>query len=159
MMKRHLMVGLIGVLLGLPVWSVAQSTELAGEDDAVRSTIRHFELALAEKSIAEIEAVVASDLVVLENGHRNDGWTDFRDNHLIPELKEPSKINKSEMIKLRTTSEMAWAYTRSEMKLSGGSGRRLDGILWSAYVLERRAGKWKIVLLDWSLRVVKGSRG
>ena len=30
-----------------------------------------------------IQALVSADVVVLENGHRNDGWTDFRDNHLI----------------------------------------------------------------------------
>lgn len=154
-MKRQFVQLFISVFLGLSAAGNAQIAQMSAEDNAVRTLINNFELGLNERSIAKIEAVVASDLVVLENGHRNDGWPNFRDHHLIPEMKEPSPVTKSELVKLKTSSHMAWAYTKTEMQLTDKSGKSVDALLWSAYVLERRAGEWKIVFLDWSMRMPK----
>ena len=56
----------------------------------VKGVIQQFQQALERHDVAAIEALVSPDVVVLENGRRNDGWADFRDNHLIPEFKEPT---------------------------------------------------------------------
>jgi ketosteroid isomerase-like protein len=92
-------------------------------------------------------------LVVFENGHRNDGWKDFRDNHLLPEMKEPAPPSRSEIIRIAATQDMGWGYTKTEMTLTRRTGEKAEATLWSVYVLEKRNGSWKIVLLDWSMRV------
>ena len=79
---------------------------------------------------------------MFENGHRNDGWQDFRDNHLVPEMKEPKHPAKGTLVRLRATPEMAWGYMRP---------RTVSHVLWSVYVLELRGQGWKIVSLDWSI--------
>lgn len=121
----------------------------------VRSVVEHFRQALQQRDVNAIEPLVAKDLVVLENGHRNDGWQDFRDNHLIPEMKEPAPLSKTELIKITATSTMGWAYTRTAMSLTRKNGEKSDAELWSVYIVEKRGSEWKITLLDWSMRVQK----
>jgi ketosteroid isomerase-like protein len=126
--------------------TAAAQTAKSGPEQAIAT----FEQGLAERKVELIEKVVAPDLVVLENGGRNDGWADFRDNHLIPEMAEPAPAAKPELLKLSVKGEMAWAYTRTSFQ-STRRGQKREVVIWSAYVLEKREGAWKIVLLDWSV--------
>ena len=62
--------------LKLPLLLVALATTVfaAGPDDArVNSVIQQFQQALERRDVAAIEALVSPDVVVLENGHRNQG--------------------------------------------------------------------------------------
>ena len=91
----------------------------AGTADAeVKDIVQKFQEALVRHDAEEIGKLVSSDIVVFENGHRNDGWTDFRDNHLIPEFKEPATPSKWEFVKVVVASEMAWAYTKQTIDVT-----------------------------------------
>ena len=141
--------------LKLPLLQVALATTVlaAGPDEAgVKSVIQQFQQALEHREVAAIEALVSPDVVVLENGHRNDGWADFRDNHLIPEFKEPAAPSKWEFVKVVTSSEMAWGYTKEIIDATGKDGKHVGYQVWSAYVLQKAGPTWKVVLLDWSVR-------
>ena len=133
--------------------ALATTVFAAGPDEpGVKSVIQQFQQALERHDVAAIEALVSSDVVVLENGHRNDGWADFRDNHLVPEFKEPIAPSKWEFVKVVTSSEMAWAYTKQTIDTTGKDGKREGYLVWSAYVLQKAGSSWKVVLLDWSVR-------
>ncbi|HUQ49146.1 MAG TPA: nuclear transport factor 2 family protein [Terriglobales bacterium] len=132
----------------------AQTTGPAGEV-AVRRVIHQFEEGLSKRDLSKIEPLMAADLVALENGHRNDGWTDFRDHHLVPEMKEPAPESKTELVKIKVSKEIAWAYTKTDMQMAGKDGDKVNLLLWSTYILEKRGKEWKIVLLDWSMRRLK----
>lgn len=134
-----------------------QGISSAAEADA-RRAIASFQQALADRDLAAIETLVAPDIVVLENGHRNDGWTDFRDNHLKPEFAETAATSSWEFIKVAATPNMAWGYTRQIIPLPSKEGQKSTALVWSIYVLERRGGQWKIVLLDWSVKVQHPSK-
>jgi ketosteroid isomerase-like protein len=123
----------------------AQTTEVEG-------VIRQFHRAIDRHDVAAIEALVSPDVVVLENGHRNDGWADFRDNHLIPEFKEPATPSTWEFVKVTAGSEMAWGYTKQTISATGKDGKPVGYLVWSAYVLQKAGPAWKVVLLDWSVR-------
>src|SRR6476646_6248267 len=87
----------------LVVFLAAFSSTLVGADRAeteVKGVIRQFHQALDRHDVAAIGALMSPDVVVLENGHRNDGWVDFRDNHLIPEFKEPPHPSRWEFVKV-----------------------------------------------------------
>lgn len=134
---------LVLLLVPLTVW---------GDDrEDVGKVITAFHVALEARDIKAIEGLVAPDLVVIENGHRNDGWADFRENHLIPEFKGPAGKAEWELVKLSATATMAWGYTRQTTTVQRNA-KSVDLLLWSVYVLEKREGKWTVVLLDWSLR-------
>lgn len=144
-MKRTVTAFLL--LFALSPAAPAQSPPEAGAREAIAT----FERGLAERKLALIEQVVAPDLVVFENGERNDGWADFRDHHLVPEMQEPAPAGaKSELVRIKVAGEMAWAYSKSTFP-SERRGQKREVTVWSAYVLEKRAGAWKIVLLDWSV--------
>jgi ketosteroid isomerase-like protein len=91
----------------------------------------------------------------MENGHRNDGWADFRDNHLVPEMKEPMPPSTMEVVKVKAGREMGWANTKTVMHTTNKAGEKREVTLWSTYILEKRGKEWKIVLLDWSIRSAK----
>jgi ketosteroid isomerase-like protein len=122
------------------------------ETTEVKGVIQRFHQALDRHDVAAIEGLVSPDVVVLENGHRNDGWPDFRDNHLIPEFKEPATPSKWEFVKVTASSEMAWGYTKQTISATGKDGKAAGYLVWSAYVLQKAGSTWKVVLLDWSVR-------
>ena len=150
-MKRFIIATIMLAISASPLHS-ADSAD-APEQQQVRAVIRQFEQGLRDRDLAKIESVVADDMVALENGHRNDGWKDFRDNHLLPEMKEPAPPSRSEIIRIAATQDMGWGYTKTEMTLTRRTGEKAEATLWSVYVLEKRSGSWKIVLLDWSMRI------
>ena len=143
---------LLAFLLAGTVVVPAQSLSESQDFDAV-AVVKSFEKGIQKRDLKEIEKTVSEDIVAFENGHRNDGWRDFRDNHLVPELQEPAPAMKSEVVKSKTTPQMAWVYTHSEFPIKTKAGNEVKATLWSIYVLERQRAGWKIVLLDWSMRV------
>lgn len=135
--------------------AIATTVFAADPDEAgVKGVIQQFQQALEHRDVAAIEALVSSDVVVLENGHRNQGWADFRDNHLIPEFKEPPAPSKWEFVKVVTSSEMAWGYTKQTIDVTGKDGKHVGYQVWSAYILQKSGTAWRVVLLDWSVRRV-----
>jgi hypothetical protein len=50
-------------------------------ETAAKDVVTRFERALQDHDVPAVAVLVADDVVVFENGHRNDGWQDFRDNH------------------------------------------------------------------------------
>ena len=123
-----------------------------GAEAEVKGVIQQFHQALDRRDVAAIEALVSPGIVVLENGHRNDGWADFRDNHLVPEFKDPAEPSKWEFVKVAISSEMAWGYTKQTIDATGKDGKHAGYLVWSVYVLQKVGPTWKVVLLDWSVR-------
>lgn len=146
-------VTVILVLLALVLGLAASQTPGPSPEDEVRNLIQRFEQGLAERDVAKLESLAAPDLVVLENGGRNDGWVDFRDHHLIPEFQESAPPSKTAIVRIVATPQMGWGYTRTDMTLTRKSGQKAEAVLWSVYVVEKRAEGWKLVLLDWSFKV------
>ena len=56
---------------------------------AVQTVLEQYAQAVREKNLAAIEAVVdtSNHFTVFEGGHVNNGWKEYRDTHLAPELK------------------------------------------------------------------------
>ena len=134
----------------------ADESRATPADQEVTETIARFERALQARDLAGVAEIVADDIVVFENGHRNDGWKDFRDNHLVPEMKEAAPPMSSQLVKVVARPPMAWGYTRTEMFAGGKGAQKASHLLWSIYVLENREGAWKITMLDWSIAKLKG---
>lgn len=135
--------------------TLAAQTTTRGNDEAVRKVILQFEEGVKNRDLTKIEPLMADDLVAIENGHRNDGWADFRDHHLVPEMKEPAPEMKAEIMRVKATSQMGWGYTRNEWNTTRKNGETVTIQLWSTYIVGKRGKEWKIVLLDWSIRSFK----
>ena len=121
--------------------------------DEVKGVVREFQEGLAAHDLARIEPLMAEDMVAFENGRRDDTWAGFRDDHMKPEFEGPPAEQEWELMRVSLAGGMAWAYTKTDLHVTRENGEKLDLLLWTVYVLEKREGAWKIVMLDWSLRV------
>lgn len=137
------------VLLVAVVPLLAQNSRDAEAD--VREVINRFEAGLQQHDLRAIEAVVAPDIIVFENGRRNDGWQDFRDHHLLPEFKVSRTQYKTEIVRIEPAPAMAWGYSRMNRAYKKDDAPDV----WTIYVLRKDATGWKVAMLDWSVRRVE----
>jgi len=78
---------------GLIAWFgiMALMTSVIAQDNAtaVKNVLERYAKAVSEKDLVAIEAVVDTSrhFTVFEGGHVNNGWNEYRDTHLAPELK------------------------------------------------------------------------
>lgn len=85
------------------------------------------------------------DVTVFESGYANYGWNDYRNTHLGPELKEfkNTKYAFSDM-KVKTSGNLAFATFKYTLSADMGTRHVDSGGLGTA-ILEKQAGKWRIV--------------
>lgn len=149
----------IFIVVALAVLLAAPGAAAEGPEAEVRRIIKEFQEGSAAHDISKLEPLMAEDMVAFENGGRNDGWKDFRDNHLIPEFEGPAAPMEWEFVRVVATPEMGWGYTKSTFTVMRRNGEEIELLLWSIYVLEKRDGNWKITVLDWSLKVPRRRAG
>lgn len=125
----------------------APTAEVIPANSVAAKIVTAFHQALQKRDVNAVGELVANDVVVFENGERNDGWADFRDNHLTPEMKEPAPKSEWRIVRVKETPQMAWAYTHETFT----SARGTPLVVWSVFVVEKRGNDWKITLLDWSI--------
>ncbi len=77
-------------LLGVAVLAVAGAVAFAAspEEAAIRKVLADYQAAMEARSVEKLAAVVTDDLLILEGTHKNDGWADYRDKHIGPEMAE-----------------------------------------------------------------------
>lgn len=87
----------------------------------------------------------SEDVTVFESGHANYGWSDYRNSHLAPELKEfkNTKYSFSDL-KVKVDGKTAWATFKYSLAADIGTRNIQSGGLGTA-VLEKREGRWQIV--------------
>jgi len=142
--------GIVVALILLCCVGFTAFAETDSDETQVRELVNQFESALEGKDIAKIEGLVSPQIIVFENGYRNDGWQDFRDNHLIPEFKHAASQYSSTLIKVDVTPSMAWGY--SSLKRVQVPKKDAQPDVWTSYILRKENDKWKIVALNWSVR-------
>lgn len=150
-MQRVKLLTLMQTLLVLTVAGFAQTAQK--EEPKIRETLAQFQDALQRHDLRAIEALVAPDIVVFENGHRNNGWPDFRDHHLLPEFKGSTNPYRTEIVRLEASPTLAWAYTRMNRAYVRKADDKPD--VWAIFVLRKNDSSWKVVMLDWSVRRVE----
>jgi ketosteroid isomerase-like protein len=85
-------------------------------------------------------------LTVFEGGHVNRGWTDYRDNHLAPEMKELHDVRyRLSAVVPHVAGSTAWATFAYSISGSETGGRTFAGTGIGTAILEREGGSWRIV--------------
>lgn len=123
------------------VW--AQSNEVKAVTDVLTREAQ----AVEKGDLTALDKIWANseDVTVFESGHANYGWTDYRNNHLAPELKEfkNTKYAFSDL-KVKVDGKTAWATFKYSLSADIGARNIQSGGLGTA-VLEKRDGRWQIV--------------
>jgi ketosteroid isomerase-like protein len=114
---------------------------------AVTDVLTREAQAVEKGDIAALDKIWANseDVTVFESGHANYGWTDYRNSHLAPELKEfkNTKYAFSDL-KVKVDGKTAWTTFKYALAADMGTRKIESGGLGTA-ILEKRDGRWQIV--------------
>ena len=145
---------LMTIALLLPCSLRAQATHVApsspdtvprGEALKVAMTVRALFASAERNDLAALDTLYAGDsLTVVEGAGVNRGWTDYRDHHLAPELKEMKNFKYRPFeIEARTSGDLGWATFRYALA-ADVNGKPVDVIGRGTAILERRGSRWVI---------------
>ena len=115
------------------------------EEQKVAAAIEAVFKAAEENNLAALDSLYAgNDLTIIESTGINRGWTDYRDHHLAPEMKEMKRFRYRPFeIEPHVTGNLAWAIFRYNLKAETG-GRMLDLVGRGTAILEKRGAQWVV---------------
>jgi ketosteroid isomerase-like protein len=143
----------------------AQGHEHAGHaaapDAGVAAVVRTIQslFAAAERGdLAALDSIYAGDsLLVIEGSGINRGWTDYRDNHLAPELKEFRNFRYRPFeIEARVSGTLAWATFRYALT-ADLPDRKADVVGRGTAILQRHGERWIVRLTHTASRARRPS--
>ncbi len=116
-------------------------------EEAVKQTLLNYAAAIESMDISRVEqyVVTSQGFSVFENGHINQGWTDYRDHHLAPELKMFRKIEyRYENINAHVSGGLAFATLTYRIAIEL-KDRSIIGKGLATIILQRKDDGWKIL--------------
>jgi len=152
MMGRHTRAGILAAaIVWLPVYGslLPSAATLAAQTDpaAIESWLAAYDAAFNAKDLETLATFYHPDVTIYEGGGVNNGWADYRDNHLGPELKafENLQFGHSSR-KVTVLSGGNSAYATAEYFIKAKMGKRaLDSRGLETLVLVKGSdGAWKI---------------
>ncbi len=126
-------------------------TDVSAQTDdvkAVTDVLKREAQAIEKGDLAALDKIWSNseDVTVFESGHANYGWSDYRNSHLAPELKEfkNTKYAFSDL-KVKTSGNLAYATFKYTLSADIGT-RHVDSAGLATAVLEKnKNGQWQIV--------------
>ena len=140
----------MAIVVGAGAMALSLNENVSAQTDevkAVTDVLTREAIAIEKGDLTALDKIWANseDVTVFESGHANYGWTDYRNTHLAPELKEfkNTKYSFSDL-KVKVEGKTAWATFKYALAAEMGTRKVESGGLATA-VLEKRDGKWRIV--------------
>ena len=124
----------------------AQATRAVSADAAsVAAALREMFAASERNDLLALDSLYAGDsLTIFEGAGVNRGWTDYRDHHLAPELKEMKNLRYQPAdLEVHLAGGTAWVLFRYTLK-ADVNGRAVDAIGRGTAILERRGTRWVV---------------
>ena len=126
---------------------VAPSGQAAsGDTAAVEAWLKGYDVAFMSKDLARLAHFYHPDVTIYEGAGINNGWADYRDRHLGPELKAFENLefgHTDTKVTLMPGGESAYATSRYTIKAKMGE-RMLDSEGLETLVLVKTPDGWKI---------------
>ena len=145
-MKRNILL-LVMMFVILTFSSFAQSKD----EETVKKSVLQFTSGMDKGDIKQIEEVWATDdeITVFEGGGMDKGWINYRNKHLIPEMKfyKNLKYDLNEMT-VKVVGKMALVRSRF-LITAGETDKKTETKGLISAVLEKSKGKW--LLVHWHL--------
>ena len=124
-----------------------QMEMLSPDGEMIKILINDYHEAIIAKDIAKVGSFVTGETFsILEGKHPNWGWSDYRDNHLGPELKSTKfKILSFKLSEFKITQgeQLAYAVYNVQMEFEiDGVKKVRDGV--ATTVMEKHDRNWLI---------------
>lgn len=118
-----------------------------GDAAAIEAWLRGYDAAFNARDLDRLGAFYHPEVTIYEGGGVNNGWADYRDNHLGPELKELQNLQFSHAnTRVHLLEGSRAAYVTSSYAIKGRLGEReIDSVgLETLVVVKDATGSWKI---------------
>ena len=121
----------------------------------VTAVVDEFSVALQKGDLAKVEALLASDVLVLEGGGAERSRAEYMEHHAghDAEFLKGAHVQRGTRT-ARVNGDMAWVGTESEIHATA-DGKPVTLLSSETMVLHRSAAGWRIVHIHWSSRPKK----
>lgn len=111
----------------------------------VRKAIEAFALAFQTGDLAPLDTIYHESVTVYEDGRLDQGWLEYRDQHLLPEIAALTQRQlQFEDITVRLSGVTAWATCRYTLQaLRDGEPVLARGL--RTMIFRKVAGRWRLV--------------
>ena len=141
-MRRILLLPLVAFALTSTVLAQA-----GGPTGGVEAWLKNYDAAFNAKDLERLGTFYHPDVTVYEGGGINNGWADYRDRHLGPELKAFENLRFAHSaVTVNPLADGSAAYVTANYSLKAKMGERdVDSGGLATYVLIKGPdGAWKI---------------
>ena len=138
------MLSAVTLLFVFPSLALAQAVNADGA--AIEAFLKGYDAAFLSKDLNKIAAFYHPDVTIYEGTGINNGWADYRDRHLGPELKSFENLefaHTGTKVTLLAGGESAYATSRYTIKAKMGD-RMLDNEGLETLLLLKTTDGWKI---------------
>jgi uncharacterized protein (TIGR02246 family) len=132
----------LGVLVSVPAPVMTQSKDAV----AIEEWLKGYDAAFVAKDLDRLATFYHPDVTIFEGAGVNNGWVDYRDRHLGPELKAFENLEfghsnrRVQMLGDRAAYVTSEYFIKAKMK-----ERMLDSIGRETLVVEKQEnGEWRI---------------
>ena len=136
---------LAAIVLAIAASSVAVTAQTT-ESQRLEEWLKGYDAAFVAKDLDKLATFYHPDVTIYEGAGVNNGWVDYRDHHLGPELKAFDNLEfghsnrRVHMLGDRAAVAISEYFIKAKMK-----DRMLDNVGRETLVLEKQAdGSWKI---------------
>ena len=129
-----------------PVCSMAlKARALKPAEAEIVAFFHAYDAAFVAKDITKLATMYAPETTVFEGGGINDGWKNYRDTHLGPELKAYENLEFAHTNVVPHLLGADGAYVTADYALKAKTGDRVsDSGGLATYTLSKDASGWKI---------------
>ncbi len=125
----------------------AASEQPVGDVAAVEAWLRGYDVAFNAKDLDKLAAFYHPDITIFEGGGVNNGWIDYRDRHLGPELKAFENLqfgHTNTKVTVLPGGQTAFATSEYAIKAKMGERQLDSGGLETLVLVKGADGSWKI---------------
>lgn len=134
----------LALALGGAVWAHEDEKHVSPET-SIRQVLKEYQAAMEARSVEKLAAVVTDDLLILEGTHKNDGWADYRDKHIGPEMAEWKEFKIENPVISRLEVDGALAYIVQEATYTIVFADKTVAMLGAeTFILGKTDAGWKI---------------
>ena len=142
-------IGAAGASRPASVTKLSASAAGAQPNDAaaVEAWLKSYDAAFNAKDLDKLATFYHPDVTIYEGGGINDGWIDYRDRHLGPELKSFENLqfgHSSTKITVLPGGQSAYATSEYAIKAKMGDRQLDSGGLETLVLVKSADGTWKI---------------
>lgn len=120
--------------------------QTAGDEASVKAWLQSFDRAFVARDLDKLASFYHPDVTIFEGGGVNNGWADYRDHHIGPELKGMEQLQFEHRTVAVHLLNATTAYVTSEYALKARvKDRDVDsGGLETLVLIKGTDGAWKI---------------